>query len=162
MKHLWSPWRMKYIRRKRKSGGCVFCDAISINDDDKSLVVTRGKHAYVIMNKFPYTSGHILVVPYVHVDKFEKLDTETYTEIMLLIRRSIETIDKVYQPDGYNLGANLGTVAGAGIADHIHFHIVPRWIGDTNYMTAVGNTRVLPEELQDTYKKLKSTWPKDK
>lgn len=160
MEHLWSPWRMKYIRRKRKPGGCVFCDAVTINDDDTSQVIVRGQFAYVILNKYPYTSGHILVVPYAHVDSFEKINPDAYAEIMLLIRNSIETINAVYQPDGYNLGANLGKVAGAGIADHIHFHIVPRWDGDTNYMTAVGGTRVLPEELDETHKKLKAAWPK--
>ena len=159
MEHLWSPWRMKYIRRKRTPGGCVFCDAITLNNDDASLVVTRGTYAYAILNKYPYTSGHILVVPYAHIDKFEDLNPDAYAEIMLLIRQSIQTIDAVYQPNGYNLGANLGTVAGAGIANHIHFHIVPRWNGDTNYMTAVGDTRVLPEDLNVTHKKLKTAWP---
>jgi len=161
MDHLWSPWRMKYIRGKSKTKGCVFCAAVKKSAEDKNLVVARGKHAYVILNKFPYTSGHIMVVPYAHIDTFEKMETKTSTEVMFLLRQSIKTIDKVYQPDGYNMGSNLGSVAGAGITDHIHFHLVPRWQGDTNYMTAIGGTRVLPEDLHETCEKLKAAWPKD-
>lgn len=161
MDHLGSPWRMKYIRRNRKAKGCVFCDAAEKSTEEKSLVIARRKLAYVILNKFPYTSGHIMVVPYAHIDTFEKMGTETSAEVMFLIRQSIKAIDKVYQPDGYNMGSNLGAVAGAGIADHIHFHLVPRWQGDTNYMTAVGGTRVLPEDLCETCEKLKAAWPMD-
>jgi len=159
MQHLWSPWRMKYIRSNRNTKGCVFCQALKDDDDRKHLVVHRGDYAFVILNKFPYTSGHIMVVPNRHIRSFELMETETCAEVMVLIRHSIKAIDAVYQPDGYNMGANLGTTAGAGIADHIHFHLVPRWEGDTNYMTAIGETRVLPEDLCETYERLRGAWP---
>jgi len=162
MQYLWSPWRMKYIRRNRAPQGCIFCNALETAHDEKHLIVHRGQHAFVILNKFPYTSGHVMVVPNAHIDAFDKMDIATCTEVMTLIRDSIDTIDNVYQPNGYNLGANLGASAGAGIADHIHFHIVPRWEGDTNYMTAIGKTRVLPEDLGETLKRLRDSWPKDK
>jgi ATP adenylyltransferase len=161
MDHLWSPWRMKYIRRQRSPKECIFCDAVKKTDGEENLILARGKHAYVIMNRYPYTSGHVMVVPYTHVDTFEKVDTETCAEVMFLIRQSIQAIDKMYKPDGYNMGANIGASAGAGIADHIHFHLVPRWEGDTNFMTAVGGTRVLPEDLMETFRGLKTAWPKD-
>jgi len=161
MDHLWSPWRMKYIRSNRSSKGCVFCSALKSKDDEKHLVVHRGQHAFVILNKFPYTSGHLMVVPNVHIDAFDKMETDTCAEVMLLIRRSMNAINTVYKPDGYNMGANLGSSAGAGITDHIHFHIVPRWEGDTNYMTAIGQTRVLPEDLCETYERLRAAWPQD-
>jgi len=161
MHHLWSPWRMKYIRSNRTPKGCVFCSAHKSSDDEKHLVVFRGQNAFVILNKFPYTSGHVMVVPNAHIDTFDKMDAETCSEVMRLIRHSINTIDKVYKAEGYNMGANLGSSAGAGIADHIHFHIVPRWEGDTNYMTAIGQTRVLPEDLRETFERLRTAWPQD-
>jgi len=162
MDHLWSPWRMKYIRRQRSSKGCVFCDAVKLEDGEENLVITRGKHAYVIMNQFPYTSGHIMIVPFIHVDAFEKLNEETCSEVMRFTKEGIHAINKVYKPDGYNMGANLGASAGAGIASHIHFHLVPRWDGDTNFMTAVGATRVLPEDIIETYQRLQQAWTKEK
>ena len=161
MEHLWSPWRMKYIRASRKPKACVFCEAVNHTNDEKYLVVRRGQHAFVILNKFPYTSGHVMVVPNSHIGSFEQLDSESCAEVMFLLRQSIKAIDHAYQPDGYNMGANLGATAGAGIADHIHFHLVPRWEGDTNYMTSISQTRVLPEDLCETYEKLRSAWPKD-
>ena len=138
-----------------------FCDAVNSSDDVTNLVVARGKNAFVILNKFPYTSGHVMVVPFAHIGTFEELESETCAEVMFLIRQSIQAIDLIYKPNGYNMGANLGTAAGAGIANHIHFHLVPRWEGDTNYMTAIGETRVLPEDLCDTYAQLRSAWPKE-
>ena len=160
MDHLWSPWRMKYIRRQKTSKGCVFCDAVQKEDGEDNLIVARGKRAFVILNRYPYTSGHIMIVPFDHVGTFEEMDEETCTEVMHLIRQGISALDYVYKPDGYNMGANLGTSAGAGIKNHIHFHLVPRWGGDTNYMTSIGGTRVLPEDLNETFKLLKDAWPK--
>ncbi|MCD6355926.1 MAG: HIT domain-containing protein [Anaerolineaceae bacterium] len=130
-------------------------------DGKDNLLITRGKRTYVVMNRYPYTSGHIMVVPYSHVDTFEKMDKQTCAEVMLMIRQGIKAIGKVYKPDGYNIGANLGASAGAGITNHVHFHLVPRWNGDTNFMTAVSGTRVLPEDLYETYRRLKDAWPKD-
>ena len=160
MDHLWSPWRMKYIRRQKTPKGCVFCDAVQKEDKEDNLIVVRGERAFVILNRYPYTSGHIMIVPFDHVDTFERIDEETCAEVMFLIRQGISALDRIYKPDGYNMGANLGASAGAGIKNHIHFHLVPRWDGDTNYMTSIGGTRVLPEDLSETLKRLKNAWPK--
>jgi ATP adenylyltransferase len=158
MDHLWSPWRMNYISRTDKPGGCIFCDACACADSGDNLVVQRGKLAFVILNRYPYTSGHIMVVPYAHQPSLVCLDAPTLSEIMLLINQGLRTIEKIYRPHGFNVGANIGTVAGAGVADHVHFHIVPRWSGDTNFMTTTGNTRVLPEELGETFQRLRDGW----
>jgi len=151
---------MKYIRRQKTPKGCVFCDALQKEDGESNLIVARGKRAFVILNRYPYTSGHIMIVPLEHIGSFEKMDEETSVEVMRLIRQGITTLDKVYKPDGYNMGANLGASAGAGIANHIHFHLVPRWDGDTNFITSIGETRVLPEDLSETFKQIKDAWPK--
>ncbi len=158
MDHLWSPWRMNYISRGEKPDGCIFCNACAGQDGEENLVVQRGKLAFVILNRYPYTSGHIMVVPYAHQPSLVSLDAPTLTEIMQLINQSLHTIEKIYQPHGFNVGANIGSMAGAGVADHVHFHVVPRWGGDTNFMTTVGSTRVLPEELEQTYHRLKDGW----
>jgi ATP adenylyltransferase len=138
----------------------VFCDAVQQEDGEDNLIVARGERAFVILNRYPYTSGHIMIVPFDHVGTFEEMDDETCAEVMHLIRQGISTLDHVYKPDGYNMGANLGASAGAGIKNHIHFHLVPRWGGDTNYMTSIGGTRVLPENLSETFEQLKDAWPK--
>jgi ATP adenylyltransferase len=138
MDHIWSPWRMNYIGRQKAPRGCIFCKAVGKKDGVENLIVMRGKLAFVILNRYPYTSGHVMVVPYAHAT----------------------AINKVYKPEGFNIGANLGAVAGAGITNHIHFHVVPRWGGDTNFMTTVSSSRVLPENLCDTFQRLKDAWPK--
>ena len=160
MKHIWSPWRMQYIRKHHTLKGCFFCNAIKMEDGAENLIVTRSKHAFVILNRYPYTSGHVMVVPFAHVSTLGELDNNTMLDVMMLTKQSMDAISKVYKPEGFNIGANLGAVAGAGIADHVHFHIVPRWGGDTNFMTAVGEARVLPEDLCDTLENLKKAWPK--
>jgi ATP adenylyltransferase len=159
MKHIWSPWRMKYIRDHQTPKGCIFCDAVKHEDGVENLIVKRGSLAFVILNMYPYTSGHVMVVPYQHVGTLSELDPEALAEVMELIQQSIQAINSVYKPEGYNVGANLGAVAGAGIADHVHFHVVPRWGGDTNFMTAIGEARVLPEDLRETLAHLKAAWP---
>jgi ATP adenylyltransferase len=158
MDHLWSPWRMNYISRGEKPDGCIFCNAYACQDGEENLVVRRGKQAFVILNRYPYTSGHIMVVPYAHQPSLVSLDESTLGEMMQLINQGLHTIEKIYQPHGFNVGANIGSMAGAGVADHVHFHLVPRWGGDTNFMTTVGATRVLPEELSQTYHRLKDGW----
>lgn len=154
MDHLWSPWRMAYILGQTTESGCVFCNAATAQDGVDNLVVWRGTHAFVMLNRYPYTSGHLMVVPYAHQPALSSLNPATRAEIMELTTFAIEVIQQVYQPQGFNLGVNMGAAAGAGIVDHIHLHVVPRWGGDTNFMSAVGMTRVLPEALEVTYQRI--------
>lgn len=159
MDHLWSPWRMKYIRQHDPAEQCVFCSALEKEDGVENLILRRGENAFVILNRYPYTSGHVMVVPFAHISTMDELKDCCMSEIMALIRQSIRAINQVYKPEGYNVGVNLGIVAGAGIANHLHFHVVPRWAGDTNFMTSVANARVLPEDLCETLQRLKDAWP---
>jgi ATP adenylyltransferase len=155
MDYLWTPWRYRYIAEADKYAGCVFCDAVAANRDEETFIVLRGRKNYVILNRFPYTSGHVMIVPYEHTADFAHLDSDTAGEIMQLAQRLQAALDAVYHPDGYNFGMNLGRSAGAGIAGHLHMHLLPRWAGDTNFMTTVGETRLEPEELATTYAKLR-------
>lgn len=158
MKHLWAPWRMAYIRAFKKDG-CVFCQAMKQTaDGEDNLIVVRGEHAFVILNRFPYTSGHLMILPYLHVPRLEDLDPETRAEMMELVTRGTQVLQQVYNPQGFNIGINMGEAAGAGIEEHIHLHIVPRWSGDTNFMSSVGETRVVPEPLDETYRRVKAAW----
>lgn len=155
MKRLWASWRMKYISSADKQPGCAFCEALKKEDSAENLIVHRGKNSLIILNKYPYTSGHLMVAPLAHVANIEELDAETGNEIFQLITHSTTTLKMVYQPEGFNIGANLGQAAGAGIPGHLHFHIVPRWNGDTNYMSTIGEIRVIPEDIEVTYKRIK-------
>lgn len=158
MDFVWSPWRYHYIRAnadgEHQRDGCVFCRAPEAPDPAIALVAARGEHSYIILNLFPYTSGHLMVVPYAHVSSLAEMDTEATSEMMELVKRSQRALDAVYRPDGYNIGMNLGKSAGAGIEQHLHMHVVPRWVGDANFVSVVGETRVIPEDLQTTYEKL--------
>ncbi len=158
MDYLWSPWRMNYINNKSDEPQCVFCHAVEQIQDAEFLILKRGKTAFVILNRFPYTSGHLMVLPYEHTSSYEDLNPETRAEIMELINSATKILRQVYNPDGFNLGANIGADAGAGIAPHFHFHIVPRWRGDSNFMSVTANTRVLPEDLAVSYQRLKEAW----
>ncbi len=149
---------MKYIAHHKKAEGCIFCLALSQTDDAINLILYRGQKAFMILNRFPYTSGHLMIVPFDHQPSLELLDSETRAEIMELAAQAIRIIQVVYRPEGYNLGVNIGEVAGAGITDHVHLHVVPRWAGDTNFMSTLGQTRVMPETLEDTYKRLRDRW----
>jgi ATP adenylyltransferase len=160
MKHLWSPWRMTYIEKHEKEAGCVFCNAQARADNAENLIAFRGKNAYVILNLFPYTSGHLMVVPFEHKASIEDLDAETRAEMMEMVSRCIGVLRKLYNPHGFNMGANIGEAAGAGVLGHVHIHIVPRWSGDTNFMTTLGSARVLPEFLEDTYRRVKEAFEK--
>ena len=156
MDHLFTPWRYAYITGANAPGDCLFCGLLRTQDDEKSLIVHRAEHCFVMLNAFPYTSGHAMIVPYEHLDELRKLSQPAAQEIMALTQRLESVLRELYRPDGVNLGMNIGKAAGAGVAGHIHMHILPRWFGDVNFMGSVGETRVLPEDLQTTYKKLRS------
>jgi ATP adenylyltransferase len=156
MDYLWTPWRYKYIADAKKDDRCIFCDAIAANDDAKMLVVFRGTKNYIILNRYPYATGHVMVVPYAHVADLAAADPEVLSEMMRLAQRVKVALEKTYHPEGYNLGMNLGRAAGAGVTGHLHLHVLPRWSGDSNFMTVVGETRVEPEDLATTYEKLRS------
>jgi ATP adenylyltransferase len=156
MDYLWTPWRFRYISEPDKSGQCVFCKLIAEDPgcDRDNLILHRGKSNLVVLNLYPYTTAHSLIVPFAHLAQLPQLEAETLGEMMALAQRLNAAIETAYHPDGYNLGMNLGAVAGAGVADHLHLHFLPRWAGSANFMTVIGETRVLPEELLTTYDKL--------
>ncbi|MBN2003885.1 MAG: HIT domain-containing protein [Anaerolineae bacterium] len=151
MKQLWAPWRMTYLKGEHKKvEGCLFCAKLD-QDDAEEQILYRGEYAYVTLNRFPYTNGHLLIVPYVHTGLLEELDDAISLELMRLVRASLGILRQVYRPDGFNIGVNEGAAAGAGVAEHVHIHIVPRWSGDVNYMTVVAETRIIPQTLEETY-----------
>ncbi len=156
MKQLWAPWRMTYIENHEKVDGCVFCNAQAKEDSADNLIAHRGERAYVILNRYPYTGGHLMVVPFEHKAILEELDAQTRSEMMELTSRCMTILRKLYKPQGFNMGANIGEAAGAGVKEHVHIHIVPRWKGDTNFMSALGETRVIPEDLEVTYQRVKN------
>lgn len=155
MKQLWAPWRLEYIVAEKEEG-CIFCRFPQENDDERRLILCRGTQAFVIMNAYPYSNGHLLIAPYRHVANISELSDEENLEIMQLAQKSCAVLCDVCRPDGFNIGINVGTAAGAGIADHIHMHVVPRWNGDTNFMPVLADVKVIPEALQATYAKLKA------
>lgn len=154
MKILWAPWRMKYIKSFEKEGECIFCSKPREGRDEKNLILYRGEKGFIILNRFPYNSGHFMVAPYRHVRELEKLEEDELLELMNLLKRGIRALKEEYKPEGFNVGANIGRIAGAGIEDHIHFHVVPRWSGDTNFMPVLSETKVMPELLEETYQRL--------
>jgi ATP adenylyltransferase len=154
MDYLWTPWRYAYVSTAERAVGCIFCAAAAANDDEKTLIVHRGRHCFVILNAYPYTPGHVMIVPYAHLDQLRNLPPEAAMEMMSLSQRLESVLRDLYRPDGVNLGMNIGKAAGAGIAGHIHMHILPRWVADANFMTVVGETRILPEALEETWKRL--------
>jgi len=155
MDYLWTPWRYSYVSSVDQADGCVFCQLLHLGDDEKALIVHRGELNFVILNAYPYTSGHSMVVPYQHVDRLCLLSESGAKEMMALTRRLESAFINLYHPEGVNLGMNIGKAAGAGIAGHIHMHVLPRWVADANFMTVVAETRVLPESLEETYRRLK-------
>lgn len=158
MNYLWSPWRMAYIQDSNKEAECIFCIDWEKPDGSENLVVYRGKQAFVILNRYPYTSGHLMIVPYHHNPSIELLEPSERAEMMELASIAVQALHKIYHPEGYNLGINIGKAAGAGVAGHVHLHVVPRWGGDTNFMSSLAETRVLPEALEDTYRRMKEAW----
>jgi ATP adenylyltransferase len=155
MEFVWSPWRYDYMASVgKKPASCVFCISEDGSDDADRLVVFRGTHNFIILNLFPYTSGHLMVAPYAHLSSLTEASFEQTSEMMELSKRSISALQRLYQPEGFNVGMNLGHCAGAGVRYHFHLHVVPRWTGDANFMTITGETRVLPEAMEVTYKRL--------
>jgi ATP adenylyltransferase len=158
MDYLWSPWRFQYVSGATPADVCIFCAAAAANKDDEYLVVHRASRNFVILNRFPYTSGHLMIAPYRHVAALCDADEETAAEMMLLTRQAEKHLRAIYRPSGLNAGMNLGECAGAGVAGHIHMHVLPRWCGDSSFMTVIGETRVLPEDLSTTYARLSRAW----
>ncbi len=160
MKRLWTPWRIAYLKAPKGSvtGGCIFCDKIreGVEKDKENLVLLRGEHAFLMLNLYPYANGHMMVVPYEHTGELGALHAATLLEMMALVNRAIAALRTVMAPQGYNVGANLGRAAGAGVDDHVHFHVVPRWVGDTNFMPVLSDVRMIPELLPQTYDQLSS------
>jgi ATP adenylyltransferase len=159
-KPLWAPWRLEYISSADEQEGCLFCDAAAAEDDDAALVVHRGQHATVLLNKYPYASGHFMVAPVRHVGEFGELTDEEALELHRLAGQGMGALAQLYEPQGYNVGWNLGRIAGAGVVDHVHVHVVPRWAGDTNFMPVLADVKVLPEHLTETRRRLADAWPR--
>ncbi len=158
VERLWAGWRLRYVTRvdtERESRPCVFCRLPDLPDDE-SLLVERGAHTYTVLNLYPYNSGHVMVVPYRHVSDIEALTEAEADELMLLTRRATAALKSEYSPEAANLGMNLGRAAGAGLPDHLHMHVLPRWGGDTNYVTVIGGAKVLPEDLPDTWRRVRA------
>jgi ATP adenylyltransferase len=158
VKQLWAPWRLEYIGRADEQEGCIFCRAHE-GDDEAGLVVHRGREAFALLNRFPYASGHLMVAPYRHVGEFTELGDGEVLEVHRLASQGMGALAQLYGPQGFNLGWNLGRIAGAGVTDHVHQHVVPRWAGDTNFMPVLADVKVLAEHLVETRPKLAETWP---
>jgi len=158
MEQLWAPWRLEYIVNNNPDEGCIFCEFPKQDNDTDNHILVRGKYSYVLMNAFPYSNGHLLIPPYRHIHDICDLTDEENLEIMQLTSRCCRALKEICRPDGFNVGMNLGAAAGAGIADHLHLHIVPRWRGDTNFMAVLSDVKVIPEALHRTYEKLKTAF----
>lgn len=160
MKNLWAPWRITYLKEKDRDRGCVFCRKVRRNLDQKEHVIHRGRKNYVVLNKYPYNNGHLMIVPYRHTAQLESLSEAEIAEMMLFLKKGIRILKKTYRPQGFNWGMNLGKSAGAGIAGHLHLHLIPRWEADTNFLPAIAEVRCLPQHLEATWKELKKNWRK--
>jgi ATP adenylyltransferase len=158
MKQLWAPWRLAFIENADHGGACIFCEKPALEQDEKTYILWRGRHAFVLMNIYPYNNAHLLIAPYRHIAGIEELPKPILLDMMLLVQRAIRAVRLAYAPEGFNIGINQGRVAGAGIEHHIHLHIVPRWEADTNFMPLLGETRVLPEHLRASFIRLKAAF----
>ncbi len=161
MKQLWAPWRIEYILNAEKEDGCFLCRALEEKDKPESLVVYVGENAFVVLNRYPYNPGHLMVVPKKHVSELSKLTSDERCELMELVNYSIEVLKKELSPHGFNVGINLGRCAGAGLETHVHIHVVPRWAGDTNFMPVLADVKVIPEHIMATYEKLKKAFGRE-
>jgi ATP adenylyltransferase len=158
MDRLYTPWRMAYIKGEKKPvQGCVFCNKVHGDDGDEQIIA-RSEYVYITLNRYPYNNGHLMIVPYKHIASQEEMSIAALTDLMVLTNRSLTLLRTAYDPPAFNLGANIGAAAGAGIAAHYHFHVVPRWPGDVNFMTTVSDTRVIPDTLENIYTELKHIW----
>jgi ATP adenylyltransferase len=157
VKRLWAPWRLEYVESAEEQTGCVFCEAAAGADEER-LVVHRGEHAFVLLNKFPYASGHLMIAPFAHTGRFGDVSDNEALEVHRLAAVALDVLAEAMHPQGYNLGWNLGRVAGAGVVDHVHLHVVPRWAGDTNFMPVLADVKVIPQALRDTRTKLAAAW----
>jgi ATP adenylyltransferase len=155
MDYIWTPWRYRYVADQSKDSRCIFCDALELGDDTRALIVLRGTKNFIILNRYPYTAGHLMIVPYAHVANLSDAETDTLSEMMHIAQHAQTALGNTYHPQGYNLGMNLGRAAGAGVTGHLHLHVLPRWAGDANFMTVTGETRVEPEELSVTFERLR-------
>ncbi len=151
MKKLWAPWRIEYIKNIEKEKGCIFCLKPKEKNDEKNFILKRGEKSFIILNKFPYNSGHLMIAPYRHIGRIESLRNEEIIEIFGFLIISVSALKKAIKPHGFNIGLNLGKIAGAGFPGHIHFHVVPRWSGDTNFMPVIGETKVIPQDIEKTF-----------
>lgn len=158
MDYLFTPWRYAFVSNADAATECLLCELARSRDDQKALIVHRGQHCFVVLNAYPYTSGHVMIVPCEHVDQLQQLSPPAAEEMMRLMQKLEGILRQLYRPDGLNMGINLGKAAGAGIAGHIHMHVLPRWIADANFISVIGETRVIPEALETTYKKIKSAF----
>ncbi|MFN2147157.1 MAG: HIT family protein [Anaerolineales bacterium] len=158
MNYLWAPWRMTYIKEGTPEGICLFCDLQSQEDGPENLILHRGEYAFVVLNRYPYTNGHMMIVPFEHHDTLDGLKPEILHEMISLTSAALAVLRSTYEPDGYNIGANIGEAAGAGVKEHVHIHVLPRWNGDTNFMATTAHTRVIPEDLHLTYQTLRTGW----
>jgi ATP adenylyltransferase len=157
---IWAPWRLDYVKDASKDieEECIFCAKPAQDDDEANLIVHRGERSFVILNLFPYTNGHLMVAPYAHLGRLQELGSETLAEMMALAQRAMDRLERVYAPQGYNVGFNQGRVAGAGVEHHIHMHVVPRWGGDTNFMPVIADTKVMPQSIEQSYEALKGAF----
>ncbi len=153
MKILWAPWRASYVEKPGEN--CIFCKKVRENKDEENLIILRGQRSFIMLNRYPYNTGHLMIAPYRHVADIEDLTEDEAVEIFKLLRESIKAVKKAFKPDGFNIGVNLGRAAGAGVEGHIHIHAVPRWLGDTNFMPVTANTKVMPISLEEAYERIK-------
>lgn len=154
MEYISAPWRKDYVINASKMNKCIFCQALKLNNDRKAFILYKGDHNFIVLNKYPYTPGHLMIAPYSHMDSFEKAETASSNELMLLLKLSLKILRKKYNPHGFNTGMNIGHSAGAGVANHYHLHVIPRWVGDANFMPIISKTKVVIENLEITYDEL--------
>ena len=158
MNHLWSPWRMEYIENPPGEDGCIFCNRYEKQDGFENLILHRHPTSFVILNRYPYTNGHMMIVPVQHVPSLTHLEESTLAEMMMLAKKALQVLAEVYDAESFNVGVNIGEAAGAGVAEHVHIHVLPRWAGDTSFMTSTASTRIIPEALEDSYNRLRTAW----